>query len=413
MTPYTAFEYLLIDAANQMGHDKWLFEQRIQWCYDNFDDLENLECNEKTRPQYLKAVMAIRAAQRGEPVGHLVGLDACCSGMQIMSALGGCESGAQATNLINTGFRQDAYSLVTTAASTHLGESVGEIKRSDIKTATMTHFYGSKAEPKNLFGEDTPELEAFYQGVEMVAPIANEMRDDLINTWQPYAMKHSWVLPDNFHSIVKSTDVFETRVEVDEMEGASFEYIYKQDCGVERAVKNAANVIHSIDAYVLRSMHRRCNYDREAISKVMELVWGELMDRHSGKCEAEVARDDKLAVYEDLYDRTNMVDAVIFNHINAVNVCQLETDHLEALCALWDTMRVHEPFELVTVHDEFKCHPNFCNEMRQHYINIFAELADSNVLDDIVHQITGSHVSYDRAIHNLSELIRESEYALS
>ncbi|WP_217478304.1 hypothetical protein, partial [Staphylococcus aureus] len=95
------------------------------------------------------------------------------------------------------------------------------------------------------------------------------------------------------------------------------------------------------------------------------------------------------------------------------NVRQLETDHLEALCELWDTMRVHEPFELVTVHDEFKCHPNFCNEMRQHYINIFAELADSNILDDIVHQITGSHVSYDRSIHNLSELIRDSEYALS
>lgn len=134
MQKYTGFEYLCIDAANQAGHDKLLFEQRIQWVMDNFNNLENLESGEKTQPQYLKAVMAIRAAQRGEEIGHLVGLDACCSGMQIMSALTGCISGCKATNLISTGVRADAYTLVADAASMELGGGLS-LERKRIKQA--------------------------------------------------------------------------------------------------------------------------------------------------------------------------------------------------------------------------------------------------------------------------------------
>lgn len=240
MRNFTGFEYLCIDVANQAGFDKWLFEQRIQWVFDNFDKLETIETGEKTQPQFRKAVMAIREAQRGEDSGHLVGFDACCSGMQIMSALTGCVDGAAATNLINTGVRQDAYTLVTDAASMALGESVGEIKRAAIKTATMTHLYGSKAEPKKLFGEDTPELAAFYEGIDVVCPGANELLQDLIQSWQAYQEVHEWVLPDNYHARVKSMELVECRVEVDEMDHATFEHSYKVQCGVEFAVKNAA-----------------------------------------------------------------------------------------------------------------------------------------------------------------------------
>lgn len=414
MKRYTGFEYLCIDAANQFGHDKLLFEQRIQWVMDHFDELEELECKEKTAPQYYKAVQAIREAQKGIPSGHLVGLDACCSGMQIMSALGGCIDGARATNLVNTGFRQDAYSLVTTAASTAMGASVGDIKRSDIKKATMTHLYGSKAEPKKLFGEETPELEAFYEGIQAVCPIPNEMLSDLIHSHQAYQEVHEWVLPDNYHARVKSVSMKETRIEVDEMDGATFEYAYKVVCGEERSVKNAANIIHSIDAYVLRSMHRRCNYDPVVTEFAYETISDELMRRVVlYDVDLVETKDEKVRIYIDLYNRTNMVDAVILPFVNTHSVQAMETDHLEALKDLCVSMLAHKPFPLVTVHDEFKCHPNYCNEMRQHYINIFSEMADSNILNDIFHQITGSYVQYEGACHNLSELIRDSEYALS
>lgn len=411
MKKYSGFEYLLIDAANQFGNDKMLFEQRIQWALDNFSNLEALESGEKTQPQFRKAVMAIRAAQRGEDIGHMVGLDACCSGMQIMSALTGCLSGCKATNLVNTGVRQDAYTLVTDAASMELGGGLN-LLRSAIKTAVMTHLYGSKAEPRNLFGEDTPELAAFYVGVEEVCPLANELLGDLIHTWQPYAEVHEWVLPDNFHARVKVTELVECRVEIDEMDHATFEHAYNVVCGKEHDVKNAANVIHSIDAYVLRCMQRRCKYDYIITAAAHEYLTVEL-DFRGPESEALVSHGNDIDVYVDLYNRTNMADAVILPYINSHSVELLSTDHIEALIALCNSMLAHAPFELVTVHDEFKCHPNYCNDMRQHYINIFAEMADSNLLDDVVHQITGSHVSYAGTFHGISQLIRESEYALS
>ena len=76
MELFTAWEYLLIDAANNYGLDKKLFGERIQWATDNLDHLEELAVGEqwKERPLYLKAVKAIRKAQAGLPTGHMSAL---------------------------------------------------------------------------------------------------------------------------------------------------------------------------------------------------------------------------------------------------------------------------------------------------------------------------------------------------
>lgn len=77
---YTAFDFLCIDVANQFGLDKKLFEERIAFVKENFHRLPYLDSPKKERPLYIKAVMALYAACRGEHIGHMVGLDATCSG---------------------------------------------------------------------------------------------------------------------------------------------------------------------------------------------------------------------------------------------------------------------------------------------------------------------------------------------
>lgn len=140
MKRYSGWQYLLIDLANNYGLDKLLFEERIKWAEDNLTNLETLADQAETKPLYLKAVMAIRKAQQGLPTGHLVGLDACCSGVQIMSAMTGCVEGARSTGMIDPGVRADAYNRTTEVMNQDLaqhGLSVN-VSRKDAKQALMT-----------------------------------------------------------------------------------------------------------------------------------------------------------------------------------------------------------------------------------------------------------------------------------
>lgn len=414
MKTYSGFEYLCIDICNQHGGDKLLFEDRIQWVKDNMDDLESFADTAETAPMYKKAVMAMRKAQQGLPTGHLVGLDACCSGIQVMSALTGCVAGATATGMVNPNVRADAYATCTETMDGILGGGFS-ISRKDAKRALMTSFYGSKEVPKKLFGEDTPELDAFYKAAEIIAPGPWELLQILLAAWKPMALEHSWKLPDGYDSVVKVMTIIKdtprNRIEVDELD-STFTYVWAENLGTEKGLSLVANVTHSVDAYILRAMHRRCNYDRQAMEYAASIIEAELIDRMLG-AQAQEAVSTKVDYYVQQYARSSLADAVILPYLDDTNVVQLSDKHLKAMSKMVNEMLGYQPFELVTVHDEFRAHVNNLNHVRQNYINILADLADSNLLTDLLRQITGKQDTYQKLSSNLSTLIRGSEYALS
>ena len=410
---FTGYEYILIDIANQFGLDKLVFSERIQWVKDNITQLEALTPQAETKPLYIKAVMALRKAQQGIPTGHLVGFDSVCSGIQIMSALTGCVAGATATGLVDPTVRADAYTSLTKAMNEVL-HSQGlqvTIPRAQAKDAFMKATYGSRAEPIAIFGEDTPELEAFYEAANIVAPGAWELLQDLLATWKPYALYHTWELPDGFNARVKVMQKKELRIEVDELDHSTFTYEYYDNEGSKFGLSNVANVVHSIDAYVLRSMHRRCNYEVGTLTRAMVYVMQELDSRLSYTGTFPTT-NDKVNYYIDLFNRTNMTDPVVFPFITAVEAMAMPTAMLEQLKKIGLQMLEHKPFELVTVHDEFKCHANNMNHVRKHYIEILAQLAESNILSDILTQLHETPGTYTKLSHNLGDIIRESNYAL-
>lgn len=413
MQTFTGWQYLLIDLANAFGLDKLLFEDRIKWAESNLHQLELLTDKADTKPLYLKACMAIRKAMKGEPTGHLVGMDACCSGIQVMSALTGCITGATHTGLVDPNVRADAYSKTTEFMNDELGGGL-VVSRGDAKDALMTSFYGSKAKPKEIFGEDTPELNAFYSAAYKVAPGAWELLQDLLGSWQPFALKHSWKLPDGFDAVVKVMEKKEARIEVDELDHATFTYEFYVNEGTKTGLSNVANVVHSVDGYILRCIHRRCNYDVNQFNRVFSSIADELLARDAGhpKSNNAIVRES-LAYYIEQYNRSGMADIVIMPHLNGMNVCALDTEHLRKIHTIMCSMGQHQPFPVVTVHDEFKCHANNMNHLRQHYINIFAELAESNLLSDLLSQIHGKPGTFPKLSNNLGALIRGSNYALS
>jgi hypothetical protein len=417
---FTGWQYLLIDLANAFGLDKKTFDQRVDWAKDHLSQLESLIEQADSKPLFVKAMMAVRKAQQGVPTGHLVGFDAVCSGMQLMAVVTGCRAAAVATGLIDSGQRPDAYTAVTQEMNSILGGMGVNVKRDDAKTATMTSLYGSKAEPVKIFGEGTEELKAFYQAMNVVAPGPWALLQVLLNSWQSYALSHDWTLPDGFEARVKVTDKVETRIEVDELDHTTFTYQYKENMGLPighvKSKSNAANVVHSIDAYVLRSVHRRCNYDEPVVSMAASIISDELMIREAGwKLDPAVGaalQDKPLQRYISLWQATGMADAVILPHLSRSNSSFLPRKLLIQLQALCESMLAHKPFEVITIHDEFKAHPNHMNQLRSHYREILAELADSSLLDHILSQIHKRPVSFPKLSSNLSRDIRQSNYAL-
>ena len=419
MKTYSGFEYLCIDVANSYGLDKLLFEERIEWVQTNIDKLEELAVHAETKPLYHKAVMAIRKVQQGKPTGHMVGLDASCSGLQLMSAMTGCWAGAEATNLVNPDARNDAYSMCTENMNKALAAQFlsVQVPRAKAKQALMTSFYGSKAKPIEIFGEDTPELKAFYDAAIQLAPGAWELLQDLKAAWQPYALVHEWTLPDGFHARVKVMEKQETRVEVDELDHASFTYIYYVNQGQKKGISLVANCVHSCDAFVLREMHRRCNYEPLVLFFAHEAIQQEL-DLRGQHITSNIPVDDgcslKLKYYIELFEATKQPTAAILPFIQDGHDTQyLSDDHLKKLIRIVEQMNAHKAFPLVTIHDEFRAHANNCNHVRMHYASILAELSESQILNSIFSQIYGMEVKYQKLSENLGDAIRNGAYALS
>jgi len=414
---YSSFDFLCIDIANQADMDKQLFEVRVQWVKDNFNRLLFLQTSKKERPLYLKAVNALYAACRGQEIGHMVGLDATCSGMSIMSVVTKCYKGCLATNLIDPNVRNDAYTMVTNAAGEML-DGVLIVTRQDAKDATMTTLYGSQAKPREIFGRDTEELDAFYAGLVETAPRAVELLGDLRMAWQPFALEHRWVCPDNFNVRIKVMQKVEgERVEVDELDGASFTYEYYVNEGTKTDLKLVANVTHSLDSYLVREMELRCNYNKAAVRKCLtNLVLVQLgrevgTDFEQDLKEAANKAQELIAVWGGCQQPA----ARLFNYVNSDDMQYMSDKHIAQMIDLAEQVLSREPFEIVSIHDEFKCHANNCNWMRLTYAQIMADLARARVLEDIYEQITGLTPTYEGQMDGnvLAEMIMNSNYALS
>ena len=304
--------------------------------------------------------------------------------------------------------------LYTSNILHHQGLKV-DISRQDAKDAIMPRFYGSTDKPKEIFGTDTPEHEAFLQACATQAPGADELLQDLLQSWQPYTLKHSWVLPDNFHAHIKVMEtITDDRIEVDELNHTRFVYHYKINQGKEKGLSNAANVVHSIDAYILRTMIRRCNYNLNQVRMLNVWITEELLARSIGEWSHDpIVLTDDLRIHVDLYNRTGMVDTVILDYLSSDLLIGLSDKHLKDLNKVLTQMLMHKPFPLVTVHDAFGAHVNNLNRVRYWYKEILAELAESTILDSIFTDIYGESMKYQKLSNDLSKYIRNSNYAIN
>ena len=250
---FTGLEYMNIDIANQFGMDKKIWSERLDWVAANEHCLQDAIEFADEPILMAKAINARKDALQGIPTGFIMGLDATAQGLQILACLSGCYKTASRVNLVNTGQREDLYTFV----SEHMSVVCGYlIERGILKHPIMTTFYGSLAQPKKVFGEGTPELQAFYDVLYKELPGAMALLNIIQSCWDPQALYHSWTLPDDHVSHVKVMVPVEKKVEVDELDHATFTHRFYVNQAEENGLSLAANIVQSIDGFIVREMQR-------------------------------------------------------------------------------------------------------------------------------------------------------------
>jgi DNA-directed RNA polymerase len=250
MQTFTGKQYLHIDIANTFGLDRLNWDDRLHWFDNNEPDLEAQAEYARNPVLFRKAVRAWRLVQKKQPTNHIMGLDATASGLQIMAALSGCHATARAVNLVNTGKREDVYDEIAGFMNTIPNIKVN---REMVKKPIMTVFYGSTAQPKEVFGEGDALL-AFYEAIKQRLTGAYELMQVFQKHWDPHAEFHQWTLPDGHVARVPVLDTIERSLEVDEYGHLRFTYRTQVIKPIPRSRSLAANIVHSLDGWVAREM---------------------------------------------------------------------------------------------------------------------------------------------------------------
>lgn len=398
---FTGKEYLKIDVASNFGLDKSKWNERIAWFDQHQDHLEDMIQQAKEPALYYAGVKAWRDVCQGKPIGYMISLDATSSGLQLLAALTGDRQAGQLCNLVDTGERENAYEAIYLEMLHRLGDAPAQISLDDTKQAIMTGFYSSKAVPKRVFGEGAL-LDTFYETLTDLAPGAWELNEFFLTMWDPEALAHSWILPDNFHVHIK---VMSQVTEPVHFLNAPYDVHFKVNAPMEEGRSLGANTIHSIDGMIVREMTRRCNYDPEQIAKVqmiLDVEW-------DGK---DLTTDDDCLVKKlwDHYEASGYLSARILDHITVDNIGWV-TNRAQVQNMILSLPK--KPFKVISIHDCFRCLPHYGDDLRRQY-NLQLELiAKSDLLGNLISQIVGRQVGIGKLDPHLHKSISETNYALS
>lgn len=409
MQRFTGIQYLKIDIANNFGLDKATWRERIEWFDKHEARLPEMLAQAAEPALFFAGVQAWQATKRGEATGYPISLDATSSGLQILAALTGDRKAAELCNVVNVAgnyetARQDGYTVIYNAMLQVIGEK-SKITRDDTKQAIMTALYGSKAVPKEVFGEGVL-LQVFESTMQSLAPAAWELNEAFMLMWDSEALINSWTLPDNFHVHVKVMDRVSDTVH---FMNKNYETFRTVNQAKESGRSLGANTVHSIDGMIVREMVRRCNYDAVKVADLRMYI-----EYLNEGYELDVVFDDDynadmVRTLWKHYEESGYLSARIIDHLNVHN---LHLVRRETISELLDSLPA-KPFEVLTVHDCFRCLPNYGNDLRQQYARQLMLIAKSNLLQYLICQILKRNVTIGKLDETLWQDIADTEYALS
>lgn len=436
MELFTGVEYLKIDGANHLGKDKETFSERIEYYEEvieprvfktssNHDLLLLVQELQPEEPELLLAnVIAYRDYLRHDLSGYMVSFDSTASGIQIMSAITGCFYGMLGTNLVDPNSRIDVYTEIFKITAKKYKELTKEdikLSRNHIKKAIMVLMYGGIKSVMKEIEHNQTVFDLLMETCAHYISGATLLREGLLDCVDPNTSKYVWLSPDGFEV---ENYIYTLYLEERVVNDKRVKLKYK-DIGTTKYYKgNVANLVHSIDATLMREVIARCNYDRGQLVKAKRLLMAykeHLSPTGSNLSEEDLSKVDPLLKrLIDLYQYTDFVTVRIFDYINQdldamYIVLNSKPSYVEDLLELVTTILKYKPFEVICTHDCFRCLPNNMNYVRYWYNNVLADIAQSNSLEFMLKCLPNS----ERLISFLEKIplekinyIRNANYAL-
>lgn len=390
MANFNPNQWLAIEVANQYGI-KGSFNEKLAWTKQRLETLNRYKSKAKEPIAFLKAVNALREGLLGNVVYSPVSLDASASGLQIMSAVSRDTDALKITNLLGETV-VDPYQVIATEMN---------VDRKSAKTASMTYGYGSRKVPESLFGKKGMYL--FERAMYNTFHGACILKDALIEGWNPKKASYGYALPDNHY-----VDIPVLNQETEELEYKDVFTTLKvyRKGRKDKSLEMAANVIHSLDSYVARTMIRRLNYSKSDMECYLDVLTTHAISLRMG---VEVQPAKILYHWLKLYQATDMADTTILTHLSLDSMKELPLGLTEKLIVIVKRILSHKPMDIMVIHDDFRVLPSNCNRILEEYAHVLGELSDSTTINSICKSLG---ISYVVRSEKVGHLIAQSDHAL-
>ena len=414
MTLLSPREALAIDMANNLGKDKLNWIDRIKYINSmseeqlyqatSQDDIDN--------PYLYMTACSFYLESKDNPSltsGYPVSFDATASGSQILACLTGDLATARICNVVGTGIREDSYTTLYKAFKKYVPEV--DISRKDFKKAPMTVFYGSKKQPEEIIGEDN--LQYFYKVMYKYCPLPMKLNDILLDNWQEDVESYGWTLPDGFTVLIKNKTVVNEEIDLGEYGTVTVSHkeISKLEKGEPGTRSYSANLVHSVDALILREVVAMTMHQKDIVARVTKLIENksyQLFSKNKGK---DTAMVEKL---QSLYKQSGFLSDRILDYLHEGTISLLDKDTIEELKDMLDVInQMGEPFEVMTIHDCFRVLPKHVNAIRKAYIYQMYKIAKTKgkMLNFLLSQLFNTEVNFGFGKLNPEDVLN-SDYAL-
>jgi hypothetical protein len=386
-------EYIMAEVAckHDKSFEKKTWDERIAH-FHTIDLADPKLFKKASDPIGLRAAaIAYDDATNQQPSGYMISLDACSSGLQILSLLVSCP---KSFDLCGGTQDQcvDSYTAIYSGMNLH-----GVLTRKQVKQAIMTSFYGSTAMPESTFGE---HIDLFYDTISAMAPGAWDLNLGLQELWDEIpGSTYQWKLPDNFHACIETKD--RELIPFKFLE-ADYSVPVKIDARPDFHKGLGPNLIHSVDGFVVREMFRRCMFNAHHVSNVM--MWLTEDDNTSTGKSAPLVKE-----LWNNYLETGFLSTRILDYLHKDTLGLVDANVIADLILTLPS----KPFQLVSVHDCFRCHPNYGNDLRRQYNTILAAINDSNILEFIAKQVAHQGIKAKKVGKIDRDLILNANYTLA